>query len=977
MALIDTLKKIGRAILPEPIEKLLGIQQSPVMDFSWGEGLTETQRQKADEILAKPSGVEPIEIGLFGTQKYLTRPADDLLAKGIKFLFPRITETKYQRIAETKSILKDKGLDDQTAEKIALAKEVVNKSIFFQLASSKSPEEYKKLTPEMREDLFSLDMRRATEGMLEILPLPIGKIKPVGKLAGEVIEEGIEKLPKYAININLNKLKTTGEVKNVINNVSKMFEGSINEARRGIITHQATEELADNLGLSVKKLLKNTKGVIKNAETLLASRKILNSSAEEVYILSKKVIETGATKDLVNFRLALDQHKQIQEVVSGLTAETGRALSSLNIPAGAVETKTKFLNEALDRLGGRDLTEKMAQKLAQIDPADTLSMNKFLRDITKVKVSDKVYEVWINSILSSPSTHQVNSLSNLLVKLSTIPEKTLATMFDFGFSKAANRPQQRFFGEVGADIVGMYKGLTEGARRGLFAFMNEMPVEAATKLEIGGKKAIPGVVGKIVRIPGRFLVAADEFFKGINYTSELYSLAYRQTKQEGIKGLDNAVKRIAEIVAEPSEKLVSKATKEMLYRTFTQDTGAIGKVMMSVRQKVPFMRYVVPFLRTPINIAKFGLERTPLNFLRIGAKALKQETALKGTELTSELAKATMGSILSLATYLMVKEGKITGGGSRDKATRDALYRQGWQPYSIKIGDKYYSYQRLEPLSTIVGFTADAVEILEGLNQTNQNDLISRIALSFSQNLMNKTFLKGLSDITNAISDPVRYGASWIEGLAGSVVPNAVSWLARATDPYFRKPDNLLETIKSKIPELSKEVIPSRGVFGQPAERGGTTAWQLLTPIYVSKIKQDPVEAELKRLNLTINFPGKTISNLNLTAKQYDQFLKATGKVSKNMVAALIQSPQYQTLSDWDKQKLIEDTISDLRSEIRKEFLPEIVKDNLDIELPEYINNTTFSQLISQLYGVPEFKNAKPEQQREILLNLIDKVLTR
>ena len=71
-------------------------------------------------------------------------------------------------------------------------------------------------------------------------------------------------------------------------------------------------------------------------------------------------------------------------------------------------------------------------------------------------------------------------------------------------------------------------------------------------------------------------------------------------------------------------------------------------------------------------------------------------------------------TILGLAGILS-SQGMITGGGPKDYELRKVLYRKGWRPYSIKIGDKWVSYGRLEPLSVVIGTLADFIEISQDI----------------------------------------------------------------------------------------------------------------------------------------------------------------------------------------------------------------------------------------------------------------------
>src|SRR3546814_2093965 len=74
------------------------------------------------------------------------------------------------------------------------------------------------------------------------------------------------------------------------------------------------------------------------------------------------------------------------------------------------------------------------------------------------------------------------------------------------------------------------------------------------------------------------------------------------------------------------------------------------------------------------------------------------------------LARLTMGSGLSALAVSTALEGKVSGSGPSDPLEQAALRDTGWQPYSIRIGDQWYSYQRFEPISLLAG-VAGAVMI--------------------------------------------------------------------------------------------------------------------------------------------------------------------------------------------------------------------------------------------------------------------------
>ena len=62
------------------------------------------------------------------------------------------------------------------------------------------------------------------------------------------------------------------------------------------------------------------------------------------------------------------------------------------------------------------------------------------------------------------------------------------------------------------------------------------------------------------------------------------------------------------------------------------------------------------------------------------------------------------------------------------------------------------------------------------------------VIASVMQNLENKTWLSGLSDVLEVIKDPMRNSQAFVERLAGSVaVPTISAQVARTIDPVARE----------------------------------------------------------------------------------------------------------------------------------------------------------------------------------------------
>jgi hypothetical protein len=731
--------------------------------------------------------------------------------------------------------------------------------------------------------------------------------------------------PKYAGSINLERMSIDQSAKDVLNQAYEQNKGLINENRRGVITEAETQKLANEMGLTPEQLLKRQKGEAWNAEKALAARQILASSAERLAKLQKAVRENNSDKNLFNLREAVEQHAEIQAQVSGIASEAGRSLRQFRMEAGP-EAGYKA---ALDALGGREMSEAIAERFANIDFSNPVEVNKFIRDVTKATTTDMVFEVWVNSLLSAPATHVVNITSNALTFLTKFPEIAAAAGIEAGRAAMTKTPRGIFFGEVPYQAYGIFEGLRSGVRKGLWAFENEMATGGVSKIESHAMTSIPtkkiNILGKDiklggrqVRLPGRALLMMDEFFKALNYETAKHGLSLRKANMEGLKG-EAKTNRIAELIQEPTLEMNKAARQDMLYRVFQKELGTTGKAVQQIRYKHPLLRIVFPFLRTPVNIAKYGLERTPLNYARIANLVRKGE--LKKGALSEELARATVGSLIQASLFMSSLEGTLTGGGPDDRNERDLLYRTGWQPYSVRVGDTYYSYSRFEPVGMVVGLAADAKEIWGELNEEERDDVATMIVRATARNLSSKTFLKGLNDLMGAMFNPERHLNTWTERLAGSVVPSGVAAVERAIDPELRDAQTVMGVLKGRVPGLSKDLPTRLDLWGNEISHEGNVVSRLISPVYTSKVKGNVIDREMQRLNLYIGMPSRTLGDKKLPPKLYYEYTKRAGQYAKKALIKEINRPSWKRKSDEAKKATIRTHIGAWRNKAKQEVL--------------------------------------------------------
>jgi len=792
----------------------------------------------------------------------------------------------------------------------------------------------------------------------------------------------ISDLPEKAININFARIESADDIKKVIAKTAGIFGPEIDVARRGQRSNELTERVADTMGLTVQELLRRRKGEAFNAETAVAARKMLVSSAQRLNELAQKVSAREASDiDKFAFQKQLSMHYAIQAEVSGMTAEAGRALQSFNIMAKESKGALKQIDETMTRLnnaafkdpatGKQMRPEDMADLILSIDSVEGIST--FARQVRKANSFDMITEAWINALLSGPQTHAVNTLSNALVALWQVPERILASsigkvMPGKSEIKSSEALHQAF-------------GLMEGFKDGLKAFMKNIITgdepDQFTKMDLPRRRAISAqnfnvetgsiaaraidLIGEGVRLPTRFLGAEDAFFKSVGYRMELNARAFRQASEEGLKGPAMA-KRIKEIIADPPDDISLAAVDAANYQTFTRELGEGGQAGMKFLNKFPALRFVVPFVKTPANVIKFAGERTPL---ALASKNVRAEIAAGGARRDLALAKISAGSMIMATMATLTAEGKITGGGPEDYNLKAIKRNTGWQPYSIKVGDKYYAYNRLEPMGMLFGIAADTAEIIGQVGEEESGALATAGIMAFVKNVTSKTWLRGVSEAVNALDSPERHGERFLQNYARTLVPTGVAQIERIGDPELREVYSekgfwfeTYNSIKERVPGWSKSLPPRRNLWGEPIIPEGGLGPDIISPIYTSTAKESPIDEEMIRLKAGIGKPKKTQTihgePIALTAKEYDRLLvlmnstilPQTGKNLKKTLDHLVTKDlQYRSMGDDMKEDMIRDYILQAKSMAQEALY------NESEELRNLVNELQLQRMMSQQRG--------------------------
>lgn len=336
---------------------------------------------------------------------------------------------------------------------------------------------------------------------------------------------------------------------------------------------------------------------------------------------------------------------------------------------------------------------------------------------------------------------------------------------------------------------------------------------------------------------------------------------------------DTMGQRIADLVNNPTDDILEAARKAAEERTFTAPPGEAAKLALKFRRLMnqggiglPLGTMIMPFVNTPANILGYTFRRTPLAPL---FKKYRDAIAAGGAEADLANAQVAMGtmSLLLMSDYAI--SGQVTGAEPAEASQREIWRRSGIQPYSIKIGDKWVAYNRIEPIGTVMGIGADLAQLMTETPFESDDDRQEQIDEAWTASIgaigslaLNKTYLTTLGGAVEYFADPVRNGDAFISSLVSPLVPNIVRDIERIKDPYLREASNIVDRLKARTPGVSEDLPLKFDLWGDPVSQVSDmgAVYDMFIPVPVRKQVPEAIDQELVRLHADVSYPSKTIS---------------------------------------------------------------------------------------------------------------------
>lgn len=389
-------------------------------------------------------------------------------------------------------------------------------------------------------------------------------------------------------------------------------------------------------------------------------------------------------------------------------------------------------------------------------------------------------------------------------------------------------------------------------------------------------------------------------------------------------------------------------------QAFSNIATGLGKLSKGTLGTASLQQSALPFTKTPGNLVERAIEYSPFGVLKNAVQTghEKRTGTFNQQRFVTETSRNIVGSAIFALAGSLVASGMLRGALPDDKDEAESLKNAGEQAYSIRIGDKNYSYSWIPVIGPALAGAADFYQTMNDMDSNKAAAVWNAAEGYLNSAIFEQSSLSGLPDLFGgSYSTPIEGIGKTFASLPSQMVPSLVRQVATATDPYERQTyvkgntiESQLNSIKASIPWL-RQTLPvkvdeqgNEKLNSQGRGLGSRLAENMILPYKVTQQQSNDVRDELMRLKKatgeTTQFQNKITyavehdgEKKNLTAMESMQYQKIYGQESTKAIRELMASDTYKDLSDKEKVRAITEINSYAKTIADSKFV--------DIELSE------------------------------------------
>lgn len=460
----------------------------------------------------------------------------------------------------------------------------------------------------------------------------------------------------------------------------------------------------------------------------------------------------------------------------------------------------------------------------------------------------------------------------------------------------------------------------------------------------------------------------------------------------------------------PSEKdintMLERASQIGSYRTM-QDSGAFTKFTSKLIKNIddftiehlgfPLGSTIAPFYRASSESIRTFVKSTPLAAIDINnkIKAYKQAVIDNATgintnnnlfdmqySLAKDMGQAIGGTMAMIIGTVVVKaladKGVIIGNKPDEK--------KGEKEYSIKIGDKYYSFNIDTVTTTGLKFMSVLTD-KDNISDKETNSIIKNIEKTFSNfgsplldSVLEQTAMSAFAEYTET-----KYGTTWdniwyqVSRVPSSFIPTLSKNLASIFDGFTARDTSsdtlfgkMINNIGSKIPVINKLYDEKKNEWNsieQATLNIFEKAWNSMVNKEISSSKTTPIDKELYDLYTTTGstdlFPStglentfkKDNENYILSKKEQKTYQNTYAQTAFDTLEKLMNTNAYKNANDKDKASMVRAVYNYAKTYAQNKYLD---TKNISYNTEETAIEKVINQNIS--YTSAKYQKENPER---------------
>lgn len=781
------------------------------------------------------------------------------------------------------------------------------------------------------------------------------------------------------------------------------------------------------------------------ADTIIRKRAVDRVDVASARLISKALDMKGGS--------AIDKAVDLQLNLSEKLTETGQAVQAFSLfsdssPSVAIRTADELVKRAWDKADvtqrrnmSEELTDsakeaikkqaKKTQKLVRQGKEGTrehvveaAKLQSLIQGQIPKNAGQKLASLRFMNLLLVPDTFLRNLGGNIAATIGDVAASTPASVLDMAFSAVTGRRT------AGRQRV---SDLFRGARRGFKESVEDVREGIDTSRVVRekytavnsrgktwakfdpntGKMEPTKILGKMekaldftLRVPDRVAFEAafesatrdlmrhfntDELTPGL--AAEAMHTALRRTMQDK-NALSITFQRLRKSMNKQSTLGFSSAFGAgEAFLSFAQTMGSLTVRSLEFTPTglaFSMMDFAKPVLGSITGVGPKQMSR----WTHVPSFAFEQDKAiragLKQRKLAQDIGRASVGTSMIAAGYVMGNLGIISGSGATQSEFGELEEKAGVAPYSINFsalrrffmsgldpeaakpqdGDHATSYDWVEPMALPFAFGAELAAIDNNNSDGEPIELMNKLgeaALRLEGVITEKTVFRSIKQVADSMKFSQNgFFASLLQPItdlpATLLVPSIVANMRYMADPTLRDKwgeDNLtgffnrgVYQIMDRIPGLSEKLPPRIDIFGEEEKITGDTLPArffntTINPSITRKIDRGLVDEALIELSEStgdmsavprkvtdkVDIPGVS-GGVKLSPEQKVELQKATGQLSRSRFEYVLSNKEL--MSQIPEQARV-DMLSQIESNTYNDLKYFPYLESIGVEIPDNV----------------------------------------